>query len=216
MVKKICILKVLLKRIGYMKKLIISMLVFGNILLFATENNMNTRQLNWLNDLETLVKLDTQKEDTLAGRDMNANGIRDDVEAYVKKKYKNDSFQKSIFLKAAQKIQTIITLPKNASVKEHFILDKELLSYYTCRDYILYRQDEKNIDQEMLNKTLFKGKVLNTDERLQAYIEHKKKLPVNYADMTSEELKKEKNSCLAMYYTFEKKEAPTTVSLSSK
>ncbi|HHD77617.1 MAG TPA: hypothetical protein ENK93_04640 [Campylobacteraceae bacterium] len=160
------------------------------------------RSMQWLEDLETLVKLDTQREDSLSGKDLNANGVRDDVEAYVEEKFHDDPFQEALFMEAAQKIQQIITLPEESSVDEHLKLDKELLSLYTCRDYILYRDNEENIDQQMLNKTLFKARVLNTEERLSAYIEHKKKLPLHFSDLSDDALVQEKNACLARYRSF--------------
>ncbi len=196
-----------------MKKIILWILVFGSLHTLIGDNIESKMQFNWLNDLEALVRLDTQRDDTIKGRDINNNGIRDDVEDYVKQKYKDDPFQKGIFLKAAQKIQTILTLPKDASPKTHWILDRQLLSYYTCRDYILYRQNEKNIDKEMLSKTLFKGKVLNTKERLEAYIEHKKKIPINFDDLSTNELKREKQNCLSLYQAFIDKESPKNISL---
>ncbi len=186
-----------------MKKFIASLFLFAGVaLLSADQNSTNQNQFGWIMDLETLVKLDSQREDTLEGRDINSNGIRDDVESYVEKKFGHDRFQKEMFLEAAQKIQQIITLPKDTSIKVHLKLDKELLSLYTCRDYILYRENEDQIEQEMLNKTLFKAKVLNTQERLSAYIEHKKMLPLNFDDMTRDRLQSEKNECLARYRSF--------------
>ncbi len=199
-----------------MKKITLWILVFGSLQSLISDDIQNKMQFNWLNDLETLVRLDTQRDNTLQGRDINNNGIRDDVENYVKQKYKNDPFQKGIFLKAAQKIQTILTLPKDATPQTHWILDRQLLSYYTCRDYILYRQNEKNIEKEMLSKTIFKGKVLNTKERLTAYIEHKKKIPINFDDLSKDELKREKENCLSMYQAFVDKESPNSISLNTK
>ncbi len=197
-----------------MKKFIATLLLFGGCsLLFAAEQGVKqNNKFGWIFDLETLVKLDSQKEDSLEGRDIDSNGIRDDVESYVEQKFENDPFQKEMFLEAAQKIQEIITLPKNTSVKKHLKLDKELLSLYTCRDYILYREKEDQIEQEMLNKTLFKAKVLNTKERLSAYIEHKKMLPMNFDDLTKDRLKSEKNECLARYRSFSNEEGDSIVS----
>ncbi len=196
-----------------MKKFIASVLLFGGLsLLLADQSSVKQNQFGWILDLETLVKLDSQREDTIQGRDINSNGIRDDVESYVEKKFGHDRFQKEMFLEAAQKIQQIITLPKETSVKEHLKLDKELLSLYTCRDYILYRENEDQIEQEMLNKTLFKAKVLNTEERLSAYIEHKKMLPMNFDDLTKDRLKSEKNECLARYRSISTEEKTPVLS----
>ena len=186
-----------------MKKSILLTVMLGlSTALFAQNRGDIRESMQWLQDLETLVNLDSQRADTLSGKDLNANGIRDDVEEYVSQKFQDDPFQKELFMEAARKIQKILTLPKESSVKEHLKLDKELLSLYTCRDYILYRDNEANIDQEMLNKTLFKARVLNTEERLSAYIEHKKKLPLHFSDLSASQLKREKSACLARYRAF--------------
>ena len=186
-----------------MKKSIFFTLMIGMGTALFAQSTANIKQsMQWLEDLETLVRLDTQRADSLSGKDMNANGVRDDVEEYVVQKFHDDPFQEALFMEAAQKIQKIITLPEESSVEEHLKLDKELLSLYTCRDYILYRDNEANIEQEMLNKTLFKARVLNTEERLSAYIEHKKKLPLHFSDLNDKQLKQEKNACLARYRAF--------------
>ena len=94
--------------------------------------------------------------------------------------------------------------------QEHIRLDRELLDIYTCRDYILYRNESKDIENELLNKTLFKGKVLNTPARLKAYIEHKKILPANFDELTEEELISDKKSCLALYYSYQNSDQKST------
>lgn len=184
------------------KSILFTTLLALSTTLIAAPQSMAKGSMNWLEDLQVLVDLDTQRDDTLSGKDLNDNGVRDDVEEYVKQKFHKDPFQEALFMEAAKRIQQIITLPKETSEEMHLELDKELLSLYTCRDYILYRENEENIDQEMLNKTLFKAKVLNTEERLSAYIEHKKKLPMDFTDLSSQQLKKEKSACLARYRAF--------------
>ena len=191
-----------------MKKSLFTLFFVGIItVLFAQSHISATPNLNWLNDLEVLLKLDAQKEDSLRGKDINSNGVRDDVEAYIDKKFGKDLFQKDLFMDAARKMQEIITLPQNSTIEEHMALDKELLELYTCRDYILYRDNEENIEQEMLNKTLFKAKVLNTEARLTAYIEHKKQLSFSYQDLSAEQLKKEKQQCLVRYEAYHNPDA---------
>jgi hypothetical protein len=78
-------------------------------------------------------------------------------------------------------------------------LDKELLQIYTCRDFILFKRGDVNIEKEMLNKSEFKAKVLNTSKRLKAYIAHKQKIPFTYSIPSDEELKKQKSACEKLY-----------------
>ncbi len=187
-----------------MKKLLFTTFLFGSLFaLNASDKDIKLNQQQWLQDLETLVNLSNKRVDTIQGIDKNRNGVRDDVETYVLSKYADDPFQRDMFFDAAQKIQKIITLPLNGVIDEHIRLDKELLEIYTCRDYILYRSEKADIENELLNKTLFKGKVLNTPDRLKAYIEHKKILPVNFDKLAEDELLSDKKSCLVRYYSYE-------------
>jgi len=193
-----------------MKKFFSTLLLMGSLLTVnAIEKDVELEQ-QWLKDLRVLVSLSSNKVDSLSGIDKNNNGVRDDVENYVLSKYSHDPFQRDMFFKAARKIQEIIALPLNGVIDEHIKLDRELLSIYTCRDYILYRNESKDIEEELLNKTLFKAKVLNTPQRLKSYIEHKKVLPMNFDELTEKELLKGKNSCLALYYSYENVEQKST------
>ena len=178
-----------------MKKIIVSLTLASSLML---ANNININNLKWTNDFETLVNLSSSAENTIKGIDQNKNGIRDDVEYYVNNKYQNKPFQKAIYLKAAKTIQTIITLPVN-DISQHQKLDSTLLNLYTCNDYILYKMDAESLDTELKNKVIFKAKVLNTDKRLRAYIEHKELLPFKFNELTDAQLEKDKNHCVNQY-----------------
>jgi hypothetical protein len=194
-----------------MKKLFCTLTLIGSLFTInASQQVVTPVSQQWLEDLKVLVSLSSKRVDALSGIDKNSNGVRDDVERYILSKYMDDPFQRDMFFKAAKKIQKIIALPLNGVVDEHIKLDKELLGIYTCRDYILYRNESKNIEKELLNKTLFKANVLNTPERLKAYIEHKKVLPMNFDKLTDKELLKDKKSCLSLYYSYENIEQKST------
>ncbi len=195
-----------------MSRLFFTLLVAGSLFSLNASNKDIVGQ-QWLSDLQVLVGLSSQKIDALKGLDKNKNNVRDDVEAYILSKYADDEFQKDMFFKAAQKIQEIISLPKGGEVENHIRLDRELLDIYTCRDYILYRSESENIEEELLNKTMFKGKVLNTSDRLRAYIDHKKTLPLNFSELTKDELSRDKESCLTLYesYENENRQSVTTI-----
>ncbi len=193
-----------------MNKSILTHLLFGAMLaLHAT--GMESDQ--WRQDLQALIALDTQSGDSIQGLDIDRDGIRDDVEAYVKRKYKNDAFQRDLFLEAAKKIQHILSLPKNAPLDEHKKLDRDLLSLYTCRDYILYRNGTKDMEKALVDKTLFKAKVLNTKERFSAYVAHKQKLPKSFYDLTEDALKRDKTECLQRYSRYQNPDIKAQVSL---
>jgi len=153
----------------------------------------------WANDLQVMIKLNNNKNDTIAGSDKNKNQVRDDVENYIKDKYADDDFQKIMFLEAAKKIQQILTLPKNSSKRLHMKLDSELLQIYTCRDFILFKHEDIDVEKEMEDKSEFKAKVLNTSKRLEAYLSHKRVIPFKYAIPSDKELINQKNACEKLY-----------------
>lgn len=173
---------------------------------FATANTVSIQDMKWTEDFETLVNLSSQAENSLAGIDQNNNGVRDDVEYFIDQKFSNKPFQKAMFTQAAQTMQKIITLPKVGHIKEHQKLDHDLLMLYTCRDYILYKFEDTQIEKEMQAKIAFKGKVLNTSKRLHAYIDHKKVLPYHFDELSDHELEKEKIACVKQYNKYQKSE----------
>ncbi len=179
-----------------MKKIFITMSLMGSL---TVANAIDINNLKWASDIETMVNLSSSLENTIAGIDLNKNGVRDDVEYYVNEKYKNKPFQKVMFIKAAKKIQKIITLPSDRDVQTHQKLDRELLNLYTCRDYILYKMEDNAIEKELKDKITFKGKVLNTEKRLRAYIAHKQLLPFQFDDLSDAELKRDKRACIKQY-----------------
>ena len=154
----------------------------------------------WIQDYELLVNLNLGAKENIQGLDLNKNGIRDDVEYYVNQKYKDDPFEKEIFLESAKKIQTILSLPKSASIKKRVQLDEELIRLYACRDYMLYKLNDENIEDKLKEKMIFKSKVLNTNDRLRAYIEHKKMvLDFGEQNMDDETVENARVSCEKIY-----------------
>ncbi len=180
----------------FMKKIFIAISLLGNL---TIANAIDINNLKWTSDFETLVNLSTSVENTLEGIDQNKNGVRDDVEYYVNEKYKDKPFQKAMFIKAAKKMQKIITLSNNKDVEAHQKLDRELLNLYTCRDYILYKMEDDSLAKELKDKITFKGKVLNTEKRLRAYITHKQLLPFRFDDLSDAQLQRDKRACINQY-----------------
>jgi len=184
-----------------MKKIVTTLSLLGCLSLV---NAIDINNLKWTQDFETLVNLNASTENTLEGIDQNKNGVRDDVEYYVNTKYKNKPFQKAMFLKAAQTMQKIITLPNNDKIAQHQKLDRELINLYTCRDYILYKMNDDSLEKELQDKIAFKGKVLNTKKRLHAYIAHKQTLPFEFNELSDEELLRDKTTCMHQYNKYKK------------
>ncbi len=178
-----------------MKKVVLTISLFGAVTLL---NALNINNQRWKDDYKMLVALDSSIERSIEGIDQNRNGVRDDVEYYLDHKYKDDPFQRGIFKEAAKRIQKILTLDRSDK-KEHIRLDNELINLYTCRDYMLYKLQVKDIKEQMRDKMIFKSKVLNTNKRLEAYIAHKKILPFEYHELTDDELQRDKRACLKLY-----------------
>lgn len=153
----------------------------------------------WAKDLKVMIELNSSEVDTIKGSDKNNNMVRDDVENYIKEKYQDDKFQKVMFLEAAKKIQQILTLSKKSTVDTHKQLDDELLQIYTCRDYILYKNSDVDVEKELKEKTVFKGKVLNTKERLDAYLSHKKVIPFEYSLPSDKMLRVQREQCITIH-----------------
>jgi hypothetical protein len=188
-----------------MKRVVFALTLIG----FTSVNALDINNLKWTQDYEMLVGLSGEADNNIEGVDQNGNGIRDDVEFYIENKYKNRPFQKAMFKEAAKKMQEILLLDTK-DVKKHKELDRELLNIYTCRDYILYKLETPNIEKEMEDKTLFKAKVLNTNKRLQTYISHKKLLPLDFEDLSTEQLKKDKDNCQRLYAKFTNQDIVTS------
>ena len=180
-----------------MKQLLSIFLLFVSSSLFGNASLFNYDL--WAKDLKIMIELSQGLESSIRGHDKNKNLVRDDVENYIKDKYNKDEFQKIIFLEAAKKIQEIITLPENTSIDIHKKLDEQLLQIYTCRDFILFKHGDVDVEKEMLNKSEFKAKVLNTASRLNAYIKHKKLIPFKYTIPNDKELLRQKNACEKLY-----------------
>jgi len=183
-------------------------LVTTLFLVFGISLSANTKLFDydlWAKDLKVMIELSSNQMQTLKGSDKNNNMVRDDIENYIKEKYQDDKFQKIMFLEAAKKIQQILTLPKKATIDAHKQLDNELLQIYTCRDYILYKNNDVDVEKELEEKTIFKGKVLNTKERLSAYLAHKKVIPFSYSLPSDKVLKEQRKQCISIYKKIENK-----------
>ncbi len=183
-----------------MKYIICLLLSIG---LYGFDSLKEVQKPQWVQDYEILVALDAKTSNSLLGIDSNNNGVRDDVEYFILKIYANDSFQADMFLMSAKLIQDIFKLPKDTPQKTRVKLDSDLIKLYTCRDYIVYKkEDPKIIKQELQNKLLIKRKILNNKSRLQAYIEHKNKLPFKFDTLTKEQLLKDKQNCNNIYQSY--------------
>ena len=123
----------------------------------------------------------TSKEDmvTLLGTDANNNGVRDDVEAYINKRFQgfyNAEKDWAIAMQYAKATQILIQEPEKAYESKTYIMMEDA---HDCQAYVFdqeggnsweswleYSQAHKVYDAE------FKDIIFNTRERLEAYMQY--------------------------------------------
>jgi|GEM_PF-4328843 len=137
---------------------------------YAYENAVLTSAHNHSHARELVI--DEQAIDALLGEDNNANGIRDDVETYINKTYKDRPHVKHYALDYAQFMQQQI-----ANINDHEatlkIYENSLVSINCIRDAVANPVLEQHIRGE-LDKTIF-----NTDERRAAWVHLKEHISEN-------------------------------------
>ncbi len=118
-------------------------------------------------------------KETLLGIDSNANGVRDDVEIYIYKRFRgfeNSRKDRAIAMQYAKATQIIIQEPEMAYTKKTYIL---MENAHDCQVYVsdvvakgawntwLKYSTEHEVFNEEMKDTIF-----NTKERLEAYIKY--------------------------------------------
>jgi len=129
---------------------------------------------------------------TLLGVDSNDNGVRDDVERYVIQTYKDEKIAIEIGVQVARAFNTVIENPANAEE-----VDKVLTAAQDCS---IYFQGFADIFGEplVLKKSIvtskkFKSIMLNTKERIRAYLEYNRNLSGGVYEATK--IKNMKSKC---------------------
>jgi len=109
---------------------------------------------------------------TLEGVDVNNNGVRDDVERWIIKKYAPSDYPKTkteIALQWARTAQLVIQSPETAYEDEKYLL---IMRANICEVYSFSRKLQKSgnyrIDNDIFNDE-FVEKAFNTKERMMAY-----------------------------------------------
>jgi hypothetical protein len=136
----------------------------------GTENNSSTTQPTFREEIINGIKVppdpDSQKNNaTLKGIDLNQNGIRDDVERFIAKKWGNDPEAYSIVIPTAKAMQTLIehyepdvTLTRSSpKINEAMEIIND---FYSC-NFLLLHQGSRFSGLELI--------VTNTDARRKAY-----------------------------------------------
>ena len=108
---------------------------------------------------------------TVLGIDSNHNGVRDDVEIWIYKKYQGKhQIVKEIAMQGGRAFQTILKHPENAKETYH-VLD----AAQDCGFYFLFDAKD-NGEPQLINERIqgdeFKKIQLNTKVRVRAYLEY--------------------------------------------
>ena len=108
---------------------------------------------------------------TVLGIDSNNNGVRDDVEIWIYKRYQGKhQIVKEIAMQSGRAFQIILTHPENAKDTYH-VLDAAA----NCGMYFLFDakdNDEPQLINEYIHGDPFKEIQLNTKARVRAYLEY--------------------------------------------
>lgn len=93
-----------------MKKAVIALSCLS-ILLMACSSLLNPSIQNSLKEVRTSKFLKNEdKTKTIGGIDANSNGVRDDIEGYIKLKYGNNPEFVSVYMQYAQELRRKLTL----------------------------------------------------------------------------------------------------------
>ena len=112
---------------------------------------------------------------TLLGIDSNNNGVRDDVERYIIKTYSNENkIATEIGFQMAKAFNIVIENPSNTEETM-----KALDAAQDCESYFLTYsklfKEDFYLDNRISSK-LFRSMILNTEERIKAYLTYDKAL----------------------------------------
>ncbi|WP_324172618.1 hypothetical protein [Sulfurimonas sp.] len=115
---------------------------------------------------------ETLNNSTLLGIDSNNNGVRDDVEIWVIKKYAKADYPKiktGIAMQWGATAQQVIQNPQTAYADKKYMLINRAQD---CESYAYYQKLKKvghySIDNDIFNEE-YVDKVFNTKERIKAY-----------------------------------------------
>jgi len=109
-------------------------------------------------------------DSTLLGIDSNKNGVRDDVERYVIKTYKDEKIAIEIGFQLARAYNVVIEDPANAKETTKIIEDAQDCEGY-FRVYAKIFKEDFYLENEVMSKQ-FKSMNLNTEERIRSYLEY--------------------------------------------
>ena len=113
----------------------------------------------------------TLNDSTLLGIDSNANGVRDDVEIYLLKKYKDHhKIVSEIALQSGRAFQIVLEHPENARETTK-LMSAARYCYYYFEEFTDSHGNPILIDNYIMEYK-YEELQLNTKERIRAYLEY--------------------------------------------
>ncbi len=120
-----------------------------------------------------------ENDATLVGVDKNANGIRDDVELAIFRKYPDDIKTRAALLQYAKVLQTELVSVYNSDTLVA-VMQEENRAYFCVGSFL----DDPKFDEEI---SLLEKLVLNTTQRQKQYQEIYRKYMTSFGDLQSSE-----------------------------
>jgi len=154
----------------------------GSVTLQAKVDNTLSNSLNfeikWVVDGHTLPPEPdpTLNNSTLLGIDSNDNGVRDDVERWIYRTYKDKHpIHIDIAMQAARGYKLVLEMTERAN-EIHNVVNKSLyceLYYRSCVDYINLKEKRILNEHDRIHGKFFRKKVyFNTREREREYVQY--------------------------------------------
>lgn len=143
--------------------------VLGMLFLLLVGCNEEER-LKALEDSGQIPKL--ERGDSLAGTDANNNGVRDDIENYINKKY-SEPKQRAAVIQTAKAMQKIMSADTN-NIIEVKAINIEISKAFNCVD-TQFTDDSKEVNYFTATKEV-EAMTTNTKPRLLAYLAFNKAL----------------------------------------
>ncbi len=123
-----------------------------------------------------------ENKKTLLGIDLNNNGIRDDVEIYIVKRFQDENMR-NIAFDIAKSLQNILLVTDKESVlkaKKEFDRARGCRKYYASEAIKIEKSDTNAASFRMKYKIYdagFRDKQFNTPQRMHTYFDYHRNLP---------------------------------------
>ncbi|MGP1561936.1 MAG: hypothetical protein ACTTIC_07615 [Helicobacteraceae bacterium] len=124
------------------------------------------------NKASNYKEISLDRTDTIMGIDKNANGVRDDIENYIKANFTEPKKQKALMQYAKASQEALMMDPNNRDKAREIANKRGRMSDCVWREF--HTKENPMAAAEILNK--IRAYTTNTEPRLKAYLAHDKAL----------------------------------------